>query len=501
MKRIIYLFIIFMAVFLEPEILKWSVNFASSAPARILKIGIIDCIAYALKNNSDIKIERIEPKIKEDDVRIEKADFEPELTVDYSLRDNVKESGTALSGATVSRSRDVDVTAGVSGKLVTGTEYDIDFIHEKIKSNSSYQSLNPSYTVEPKVTITQPLFKDSGVFVNKADIIISRNNKTIAEEDFKNSVADIIGETEIAYYNCIYQAENYSIAALSLKRSRDLLEINNVRYTKGLISQVDLLETETASLQKERLLISREADLRKAEDKLKLITNIVEDSKLWDAELDLLDKPQFSEKQLHLEKCMENAFNFRYDYKSAKIDLENKDIKVKVAKNGLLPVIDLSGSFGLNGLGRDFDKAIDNIDSKYRDWSMGVEVSIPWGGEERATYDKRKLEKAQALIAFKKLEQDIVLEIRDRVREVDIQSRQVKAATVSREKEQENYRAQGERYKAGEISTHDMLDYQDKLSQAELDYIKALIDYNIALIELEKSQGLTLLVNNIKLEE
>jgi hypothetical protein len=46
-----------------------------------------------------------------------------------------------------------------------------------------------------------------------------------------------------------------------------------------------------------------------------------------------------------------------------------------------------------------------------------------------------------------------------------------------------------------------MLDYHDKLSQAELDYIKALIDYNITLINLDKSQGLTLVKNNIKLEE
>jgi outer membrane protein TolC len=45
------------------------------------------------------------------------------------------------------------------------------------------------------------------------------------------------------------------------------------------------------------------------------------------------------------------------------------------------------------------------------------------------------------------------------------------------------------------------LDYQDKLAQAELDYINALVEYNIALIDLDKSQGLTLAKNDIKLEE
>jgi outer membrane protein TolC len=77
----------------------------------------------------------------------------------------------------------------------------------------------------------------------------------------------------------------------------------------------------------------------------------------------------------------------------------------------------------------------------------------------------------------------------------------VDVAKLSKEKETQNYEAQKERYAAGQVSTHDMLDYQDKLSQAELDYVKALIDYNIALINLDKSRGLTLVKNDIKLEE
>ena len=46
-----------------------------------------------------------------------------------------------------------------------------------------------------------------------------------------------------------------------------------------------------------------------------------------------------------------------------------------------------------------------------------------------------------------------------------------------------------------------MLDYQERLSQAELDYIKALIDHEISIINLDKSEGLTLVKNNIKLEK
>jgi len=39
------------------------------------------------------------------------------------------------------------------------------------------------------------------------------------------------------------------------------------------------------------------------------------------------------------------------------------------------------------------------------------------------------------------------------------------------------------------------------LAMAELEHIKALIDYNVALIELDKAQGLTLVKNDVTLEE
>ncbi len=474
----------------------------SAETNKVLRIGLVDCIAFALKNNSEIQIKRIEPKLKEDDIRIARADFEPTFSADWTLHDNTKASTSALAGANISQTRDIDFNASVSGKLVTGTEYIIELINERYKSNSSYQSINPYYIVEPKLTITQPLFRDFGILVTTADICIAQNNKLVSEEDFKETVMDIITQTKTSYYDYVYYLEKYDIASSALKRAEGLLEINKARYQKGLVSSVDLLETESAVAQRQKALLSIEADLKKAEDELKLITNLVDDPQVWNARLELIDKKiEFNVKKGDLIESLRAAFRYRSDYNSQKIDLENKDIKILTAKNALFPTLDLVGSFGLNGLGKDYQDGIDNISSDYKDWSVGVKLSIPWGGEERAAYDQKKLEKAQALIAFKRLEQEIILEVRDKVRAVDIQMRQVEASKLSKEKETQNYEAQKERYAQGQVSTHDILEYQESLAQAELDYIKSLIDYNVAIINLEKSEGLTLLKNNVRLEE
>ncbi len=475
---------------------------AAGAQERTLKIGLVDCIAYALKNNSEIKIERIEPKLKENDVKIAGADFEPKTAFDYNLQDNAKLSSSALSGANVSKYRDMDFSAGVSGKLITGTKYNFEFINEKYSSNSSYQSINPYYSTEPVITLTQPLFRGFGVLVNKADISIAKNNQAQSEGIFKNTVIDTISAAKTAYYNYMYYLENYAIAQASLLRAKNLLEINKARYGKGLLSSVDLLETETAVAQGQKVLIAAESNLKKAEDDLKLVTNLVDDPEVWNAKIELIDlEPVFKEEKINLFVSLKNAFSNRPDYSLAMFDLKNRDIKIVTAKNSLLPTVDLITSFGVNGLGKDYSGALEKADIDYKDWSVGFKVSVPWGGAERAKLDQRKLEKAQALLAFRRLEQNIILEVRDKIREVDIQARQVKTAKIARETQEKNYAAQKERYSAGEVSTHDIVDYQEKLAQAELDYVKALIDYNIAWINLDQSEGMTLAKNNVKLEE
>lgn len=252
----------------------------------------------------------------------------------------------------------------------------------------------------------------------------------------------------------------------------------------------------------EQALLAAEGVMKSAEDNLKLITNIVDDPELWNASIVLLESPAYEKKAFDLVDEINEAFQRRPDYEAYKIELKNKDISVIYYDNGMLPTVDLSGSFGLNGLGKNYDKDMKHIGGgKYPDWSMGVTVKVPLGNEEeKGRYDKSVLERKQTLIGFKRLEQTIVLQVRNAVRNVDIKYRMLEASKKSKDAEEENYLVQESRFKAGLVSTHDIVDYQEKLARAEVNYIKSIIDYNTALIELAQVEGTTLINDNIKIE-
>ncbi|MDD5645062.1 MAG: TolC family protein [bacterium] len=473
------------------------------------------CIGLALENNLDIKISRIYPEMRMEDINYAGARFEPYFLADFNFHDRSYPSNTEpfeLQGLNMpglerfvtpdlGTFRDGNLDLSVGGMIPTGAKYELFFENNRYKTNSRGIIYNPSYSSEVGISVTQPLLRNFGIDINTADIVIARNSYDMSAEEFKNNVMEVISKAKEMYYRCVLAKEAYLIAEDYLRLAEELYDINKKRYEKGLISSVDLLESESAVAERRRYIIQSEAAVKRSEDNLKLITNIISEPEFWDSDIDLLDTPDFSAVEVSIADSLRDAFEYRPDYISMTISLKNNEIKVKLAKNATLPTLDLTGSFGLNGLGKDVQKALEDIDYRHKDWYAGVTLKIPWGGGERADLRKKELEKAVALLQLKNLEHNIMLDVRDKVREVRVQERQVYAAKLFRDTETKNYDAQKKRFNAGQVSTHDMLDYQDKLSESRLNYINALIEYHVALINLDKSTGLTLIKNAVRLKE
>lgn len=475
---------------------------ASSGIKKTLDLGLVDCVAMALKNNSEINVKRIDPRIEDTNILIQKAKFEPELSFDFTMEDNTELSPTTLTGTGALKTRTGTFDFGYDQTLVTGTEIAVDFYNTRTWSNSLIQALNPEFDSAAAITVTQPLLKGFGIVVNKADFLIAKNNRQKSDKDFVQEVIRVLTEVKRSYYNFQYSQEQYKTAETSLARVNSLYEINKERYAKGLASDVDLLQSEADVARAEEMLAAAEGILKAAEDGLKFITNLVDDPEYWNAAITLLEGIVYEKREVELPVSLRDAFNYRPDYEAAKIDLRSKDISVVYYKNNLLPTMDLVGTYGLNGLAKTYEKDLGHIGGgHYPDWSVGVSVKVPFfNDEEKGKYQKATLDKEKALISFSRLEQKIILEVRDAVRETDIKYKMLESSIKVKAAEQKNYAAQVERFKAGLVSTNDMIDYQDRLTRAEVNFIKSVVDYNISLIDLAKAKGTTLVDDHITIE-
>ena len=492
------------ALFAEEAAIGFDKNayIATADTRKILRIGMVDCVAMALKANSEIQIKAILPKIEDANVKIQKAKFEPKVYLDFLMEDSKELSPTTLTDQATTKTKTGTLNFGYEELFVTGTKLNVDMFNTRTVSNSAIQSLNPEYDSELQFTITQPLLKGFGVIVQKAQFLIAKNNKLVSNQEFKNNVITVLTNTKKTFYEFQYSKEQYGVAATSLRRVQDLHDINKEKYIKGLASNVDLLESEAEVARMEQALYSAEGIMEKADDDLKYITNMVDDVELWNADIVLIDKLDYEKKEPKLTAEIITAFDHRPDYEALKIDLKSKDINIIFYMNNVFPTLDLVASYSLNGLANYYEKDLRRIGGgKYPDWTLGATFKLPlFSDKEKGEFEKSKLDKARVLIAFKRLEQKIVLEVRNAVRDVDINYRKLEASRISKEAETKNYEAQESRFRAGLVSTLDMLLYQERMARAELAFLRSVIDYNISLAELARVKGTTLIEDNITLE-
>jgi outer membrane protein len=471
----------------------------------VLELTLDDCVELALENNLEIKIKRKDPIIAKHAIRRSEGAYEPTITGGYEYEETkIPGSAPRLTGNTQDMSRRKDYNIAIEGKTIANTQYEIGWNNYTKSSNSALQRFFPDYNSSLGGTIVQPILKDFiGLSQDRANIIIAKNNKEISDNSFLDEAIRVVSDVKNTYYDYQSGIDQYEIGKAALKRSQDLKNIIQMRYDKGMTSSAELLETEAGVAKREEAMLVFERELRKAEDNLKLITNLVDNPLLWNSTIKINSKPEFNVQEVDLTESIKQAFISRPDYKAAVIDLKNKDVNIKATKNSLLPTVDLVGTYIASGLGDKYSSALNQAtDGQNSSWGAGVRVRIPFGFEkEKSDFKISELEKEQAIMAFSLLEQNIILEVRDAVRDVDIAFRNVKASGKTLEAQEKTYQANKQRFNQGMVSTHDMLQYQENFDLASLNYLRGLIYYNKALNYLDKIKGTTLSQNDIIVAE
>jgi outer membrane protein TolC len=119
----------------------------------------------------------------------------------------------------------------------------------------------------------------------------------------------------------------------------------------------------------------------------------------------------------------------------------------------------------------------------------------------RAQYAQARVSLKQAQVNLQNQEQQAFLEIRNAVRDVQTNYKQVQAYKLARELAQEKLDAEQKKLKVGLATNYEVLLHQRDLADAQSSELRAVIDYNLALAALERALGTTLEKKNIKLTD
>jgi outer membrane protein TolC len=185
----------------------------------------------------------------------------------------------------------------------------------------------------------------------------------------------------------------------------------------------------------------------------------------------------------------------RADLMALKYSLESAGITVKLTKNQLWPQLDLIGSYGHNEVSPNgYGHVLDQLPrGRNPEYTYGVRLSIPLGNRAaRMRHKTAKAEQAQSLMEYKRLEQQIMVQIDDAVKLIRSSFERVEATRAARAFAQEALAAEQKKLENGKSTSFFVLQFQRDLTVRRSEEIRALADYNNALAQLAWREGTTL---------
>ena len=473
-----------------------------------LSLTLQETIETVLKNNISISVQSYNSKINEQFIFEKEADFDPTVDFEFTVGEETRQSASTLADSKT-RDLDYDWDFSVSQKFVTGGDYELTMDNNKNQSSSSRTSLNPIYSSDLALTVTQPLLKDFGIDLNKREIYIAKNDQKISDHQFTEKVIATIAETENIYWDLVFSIEDLKVKETSLQRARDLEKQVKAQVDVGTLAELEILQAKSNVASREERLLNAQNLIDDNGDNLKSILNFSFDLEEGLKEIIPADSPVFEPgAENSLEEALKTALIHRPDLLAKKMELENRNIEAKYNENQTLPTLDLVGSLGLNGLSGDsstkngsYDSALSEaFSTDFRLWQFGINLSYPLGN--RAAKSKlaiKRLEVAQLLLNIKDLEKTIVVEVREAHRQIKTDIKRVQATRVARKLAEEKLNAEEKKFKVGLSTSFNVLEFQEDLAEEQSNEIKAVIDYNKSLNRLNQVMARTLEAHDIKL--
>ncbi|MBN2381802.1 TolC family protein [bacterium] len=503
-------------------------NSATSSET-IHELTLEQCLIQALEANFEVVLARIDYQSQLENVKREKASFDPRSTFNSGYRSSETKLSSVdsyLYGGIDAYESDVfsfDTT--LSQQLYTGGNYSFNFGTDRttgtfiteagpdydgdgtpddldgdgIPDSKESQEYNTSFSL----SLAHPLLRNFGIVVNKGSLLMAENNNIVSLANLQQTIIATVSEVQGRYWDLVLAMKNVEVIQKSLLLARDFLDLTNARVNLGTLPPIEIVIAEAEVANREESIINAINTVKNCEDNLRHIMNVPPDHTLWESQIIPVTKPDFDQVEVDYDHAITTAFENRLDYQQAQLNLQNQEIALKMARNAALPGLDFNASVAMSDVDNDLDESISGTFSGDSVTLYGgLSLEIPWWNQAaRASKIQAEYALQRAQIGLKKFEEQLRLEVRYALRDIETSLKQIKAARKSLELSQKKLEAEQKKYEIGISTSFNVIEYQKDLAQAESNETIAIVAYTKSVVNLYQTLGLTLDKNFITVDE
>jgi outer membrane protein len=459
--------------------------------------------------------------------------FDPVISGTFAIEQSTSPTNfgllSGLGGSAVATSIPLAKAHTTTGDLTysqgfsTGTALSVSFNNQRQSTNGSGQTFNPALTSNFRASVRQHLLQGFGRNLNLRLLRTARNNKKIAQEGFRQQVIATVSQVENIYWDLVNAYEAYRVNERSLALAQKTLSDNQKQVEIGTLAPLDVVRAQSSVATAEQSLIASRTNLQLQQLVIKnaLTRNLPNNSALVQAEVIPTDTVEIPDQENlpPVEQLVQLALENRPDYKQQRITLQNSEINIKGANNGLLPTVDLIAFYGGSGLAGvpnplsltptpaslagGFTDAFGNLfNSTGPDKGVQVNIQINLGNRvAQATQVRSMLEYRQSQLSLKTVQNVITIGIRNDVFTLENNRASVDAARKARDLAAQTLDAEQKKYNLGASTYLAVLQDERDLAQAESTLVSAMTNYAKARVQLDRDTAQTLDRYNIKIDE
>ncbi len=459
-----------------------------------------------LRNNLDLQVALYDPEIAGRKVSEEEGKFDaviggkygyyrgdtPELDGPLSkiTSDDPLLDGAVIKQTEIEQEREnQDIGVGLKVPLPTGGTVALESLWKQ-KSITDPQRFD-QYLAATRFSFSQPLLRGGGTRAALAPIRMARVGERISEVQTKLKVLAILAKGEKAYWR-LYAARRFlDVRAEQFRLAEQNLEVARARIAQGVSPEIEDIRAELSKVGFYEAVVVAETDWRLRQRELK--TFLVDPRLPLDgtAMIETSTEPLLASLELDRAQLVDAALAERLDLIELELRLVRNGLEVGLRENQILPLANLDFSYGTlerdNGLGSAWDS---QWDLDHDELFVGFSFEIPFTNQRRvAQLDSAILKRAKTMATRRSRELQVRREVLDMVDIVEQNWRRIVAARQKVVVAGANYEAEVEQFEQGVRTQREVFEALSSLGDAQISEIKAIVDYQVAQIDLAFATG------------
>ena len=438
--------------------------------------------------------------------------YDPNIFVSANIDHTSSQlSNFQVEGVSIYKVNSAQANVNYTQAFPTGSSLEVDWNNSRQTSNGRYDYFSPVLSSKVRVLVEQQLLAGFGLGPNLRFLRIAKTNQKISDIAFRAQVIATVTQICDMYWDLVSAYENEQAGERSVAFATETLDTSRKQLALQAIPEMEVLKAEAE-------LANREQDLTVARTNLELqelymknaLTRSLDDSVLQEMPVVPLDHiaSQVQPNLAPVQEMIAAALKSRTELQESGLDLQNRALSRKTARNALLPQLTAYGIYAGTGtagemnssyydktipttLPKDYGGALESaLNNNSPEYQVGFQLNIPLRNRiAKADQQRTELEYRQSQVYLEELKKRICIEVRNARYALEQGVSRVSAARKARDLARRTLDIMQKEQKLGAGSNQQTLAAEHDLAVAESALVTAETSYEKARIEVRRATG------------